>query len=104
VVIERLPYAQLIERYDRPGTLFYLDPPYWGCEDYYGDGMFSPADFTALAGILRSLKGHFILSLNDLPEVRQTFSGFHLTEVQPTYFAAPARNNRAAELLISNTQ
>lgn len=28
VVIERLPYHQLLPRYDRPGTLFYLDPPY----------------------------------------------------------------------------
>ena len=28
VVIECLPYADVIKRYDRPGTLFYLDPPY----------------------------------------------------------------------------
>jgi DNA adenine methylase len=27
VDIERLPYAELVERYDTPGTLFYLDPP-----------------------------------------------------------------------------
>jgi DNA adenine methylase len=103
VVIERLPYAQLIERYDRPTTLFYLDPPYWGCEDYYGDGMFAPADFAALATILRGLKGRFMLSLNDLPEVRQTFEGFHMTEVTVTYFANSRSNNkRAAEPLISN--
>ena len=25
--IECLPYADVIRRYDRPGTLFYLDPP-----------------------------------------------------------------------------
>ena len=31
VTIERLPYAEMIRRYDREGTLFYLDPPYWGC-------------------------------------------------------------------------
>jgi hypothetical protein len=29
VVIERLPYGELIRRYDRPETLFYLYPPYW---------------------------------------------------------------------------
>ena len=33
VTIERLPFDQLIPRYDRPHTLFYLDPPYWGCTD-----------------------------------------------------------------------
>ncbi len=37
VVIECLPYADVIRRYDRPGTLFYLDPPYWGNESDYGN-------------------------------------------------------------------
>jgi len=27
VVTENLPWQKLIARYDRPGTLFYLDPP-----------------------------------------------------------------------------
>lgn len=27
--IESLPYEQILEKYDRPTTLFYLDPPYW---------------------------------------------------------------------------
>ncbi len=31
VIIERLPYAEMLARYDRPDTLFHLDPPYWGC-------------------------------------------------------------------------
>jgi len=29
VAIECLPYATFIAKYDRPRTLFYLDPPYW---------------------------------------------------------------------------
>jgi DNA adenine methylase len=45
VAIECLPYDQLIRRYDRPHTLFYLDPPYWGCTDDYGRNVFSEADF-----------------------------------------------------------
>jgi DNA adenine methylase len=41
VLIERLPYADCIKRYDsRPGTLFYCDPPYWGCTDDYGKDIF----------------------------------------------------------------
>ncbi|WP_267310859.1 hypothetical protein [Asaia spathodeae] len=27
VVIECLPYSEILSRYDRPETLFYLDPP-----------------------------------------------------------------------------
>lgn len=47
VTIERLPYLDFLARYDRPGTLFYLDPPYWGCERDYGPG-FERADFERL--------------------------------------------------------
>ena len=36
VVIECLPWADFLHRYDGPGTLFYLDPPYWGSEGSYG--------------------------------------------------------------------
>lgn len=28
VVNERLPWQEFLRRYDRPGMLFYLDPPY----------------------------------------------------------------------------
>jgi len=34
-----------IRRYDRPGTLFYLDPPYHGSEADYGRELFGRADF-----------------------------------------------------------
>lgn len=39
VVIERLPFADFIRRYDRPGTLFFIDPPYWGNDADYGPGV-----------------------------------------------------------------
>lgn len=45
VCIECLTYAELIRRYDGPRTFFYVDPPYWNCENVYGKGVFSKADF-----------------------------------------------------------
>lgn len=105
VVIECLDWSDFIPRYDAQGTLFYLDPPYCGCEDDYGKAMFARADFARLAQLLHAVKGRFILSLNDLPEVRQTFAGFDLAEVRTTYTISAARNDPAggrAELLISN--
>src|SRR5260370_784685 len=30
VQIESLPYEQVLEKYDRPTTIFYVDPPYFG--------------------------------------------------------------------------
>ena len=59
-----------------PGTLFYLDPPYFGTEDYYGPGVFSAADFEVLSTLLEGIQGRFILSLNDTPEVRAIFGRF----------------------------
>ena len=105
VVIECLDWSDFIPRYDSAETLFYLDPPYWGCEDDYGKAMFERADFQRLALLLGDIKGRFILSLNDLPEVRETFAGFEMTEIRTTYTISSKRNDPAgsrAELLISN--
>lgn len=85
VDIERLPYAKLISLYDTPGTLFYLDPPYFGCEDDYGPGVFSRADFEALRDLLEGIQGRFILSLNDTPEVRRIFGRFTIESVDVNY-------------------
>lgn len=57
VVIEQLGYAEFLGRYDAPGALFYLDPPYWGCEDDYGQDVFGRGDFAILAEIMGRLKG-----------------------------------------------
>lgn len=103
VIIERLPWADLIRRYDRPQTLFYLDPPYWGCEDYYGKGIFEREDFDRLAAQLHHIEGRFILSLNDTPEVRAIFAAFHIEAVETTYTVHnKARAGKARELIISN--
>ncbi|MFB2530990.1 DNA adenine methylase [Paracoccus sp. p3-h83] len=105
VVIECLDWSTFIPRYDGEGTLFYLDPPYWGCEDDYGKAMFARADFQRLAEQLAEIKGRFVLSLNDVPEVRAIFAGFHLTEVRTTYTVSGTRNDAPgsrAELLIAN--
>lgn len=103
VYVENLPFQEVIRRYDRPHTLFYLDPPYYGVEDCYGGGIFSRDDFGALEGILAQAKGRFILSLNDNPEVRRIFKRFHLKEVQTRYTSGSADRAKAvSELLITN--
>ena len=101
VVIECLHYAAFIKRYDRPGTLLYIDPPYWGCEADYGANVFSRKDFAHLAELLGQIQGRFILSLNDLPEVRETFAAFHIEAVATTYTISGKRPMQAGELLIT---
>lgn len=104
VTIERLPYSDFIRRYDTPGTLFYLDPPYWNCERDYGDGVFERADFERLADQLAGIAGRFILSINDTPGAREIFSRFAFEEVGTTYTlatAATGRGKKVGELIIS---
>lgn len=100
VTIECKPYDQFIERYDRPGTLFFIDPPYWGHEDDYGEGMFSRSDFERLRNALSGLKGSFIMTLNDRPDVREMFGGFDIEAVDVTYSAGTG-TTPAKEVIIS---
>ena len=98
-----LDFAEFIRRVDHPQALFYLDPPYFGCEGDYGKELFSRARFKELASVLGALKGRFILSLNDVQEVRETFAGFRFEEVRTTYtIGAKGAQPERAELLISN--
>ena len=101
VVIECLPYAEFITRYDKPGTLFYLDPPYWGCEKDYGKNIFSHDDFEALAIQMKAIKGQFILSINDVPEILELFSWAKIVAVETTYSVSKVASKKVGELIIN---
>ena len=100
VQIESLPYEQILEKYDRPATFFYLDPPYWGPKLYKFN--FTDIDFFRLAERMAKLKGKFILSLNDRPEVRETFKTFRIEREEISYTAQAKPGKRYGELLITN--
>jgi DNA adenine methylase len=100
VQLECLPYDEVLRRYDRPATLFYLDPPYFGRKLYHYN--FNTEDFKQLAERLRTVKGKFVLSLNDVPEVRTLFHRFHIEDVQLSYTAQKVSGRRYAEVLITN--
>ena len=100
VQLERAPYEEVIRRFDRPTTLFYLDPPYWGKKLYRHN--FSEADFAKLAECVKQIRGKFILSLNDVPEVRKLFGGFEIQEVELHYTSQKAAGKRYKEVLIMN--
>ncbi len=104
VVIECLDYADFIRRYDTKGTLFYLDPPYWGNEKDYGKDMFHRDNFAAMATQLAQIKGRFLMSINDVPDIRDLFSRFQIVPVSTTYTIGlhSDRGATRAELLISN--
>jgi len=102
VTIERLPWQKLIARWDRPGTLFYLDPPYHGSERDYGDGMFGRAEFAEMAAVLANIQGKFIMSINDHPEIRELFAAFTIEEADVIYtVGGQAKAKTVRELIIT---
>lgn len=102
VIIECLDFEAFIRRYDSAGTLFYLDPPYWGCEGDYGKALFSRADFQRLSDVLAGIKGSFLMSINDVPEIRDLFQWARIEEVKTTYTIGSKTESRGerAELII----
>jgi DNA adenine methylase len=103
VWIECLPWQGFIERWDRKRTLFYLDPPYWGSEHYYGRGLFQRADFEALAAALKGLRGRFVMTVNDVPELRGMFAWARLQTMVVSYtLPGNGRETKARELLIGS--
>ncbi|MCG7520835.1 DNA adenine methylase [Ruegeria sp. Ofav3-42] len=104
VVFENLQWEEVVSRWDGAGTLFYLDPPYWGGENDYGKNMFERADYERMADALSDIKGAFILSINDVPEIRECFAAFHLEPVSLKYTVSQSGATDAKELIISNRE
>ena len=101
VIVEHLPWHECIKRYDRPGTLFYLDPPYWETEGYGVDFPFS--EYERMAEMMRSMQAKTVLSINDHPAIRRVFEGFTLIPLQIRYTVGQhGRSEPAGELIIKN--
>lgn len=102
-LIENLSYEKLIKEYDSKDTLFYLDPPYVGTENYYKmiNG-FTMKDHENLADILKGIKGKFMLSYNDCEVVRDLYKDFNFKELAVNYSLNGKHREKGSELLIMN--
>ena len=101
VQLECLPYQEILRKYDRPFTFFYLDPPYFGLPHYKFN--FTEHDYVGLAEQLKSLKGQFLLSLNDRPEVRKIFADFKIQGLKFSYSSQRKAGKIYKEVFISNS-
>jgi len=103
VNIESLDWKECVGRYDRAHTLFYLDPPYYGCKGYRHN--FKEEDFVALAASLGQIKGKFVLSLGDHPLMQKLFKGFRIERLTTKYSCGRTKESKSkprTELLIRN--
>jgi DNA adenine methylase len=67
-------YMAVIKKYDVPSTFIYLDPPYeQSTSSLYKNYL---VDFEVMVVILSRIRGKFILSINDSPNIRKLFRDF----------------------------
>lgn len=99
--IEHLDWMKCIDKYDRPQTLFFCDPPYWQT-DGYGVG-FGFEQYELLADKMRQVKGKMIITINDHPDMQKVFSGFKTETVNIRYtVGGNGRGNERKELIVMN--
>lgn len=102
VYVEHLDYAEVIRKYDREGTFFYVDPPYVGAEKAYGRELFSRDDHARLAEALHGIQGSYILSQADHPLIRELYASSRIDPVQVRYSCGRNKRELAREVLVSN--
>jgi len=104
VMLENLPWERFLKLYDAPETFFFIDPPYIGHDDYRHN--FKREDMAALASALKTIKGRFLMTHSDSPEIRSLFNGQSFEPIEVTY-SAHTQTKRFShligqEILISN--
>jgi DNA adenine methylase len=79
VILTNQDYKSILKKYDKPSTFFFLDPPYEKSKGLYKK---SYIDYVEMESILKKLKGKFLLTINDSPEIRKIFSGFNIYPIK----------------------
>jgi len=109
VYIEHLSFDELIPRYDTKDgdSYFFCDPPYYETKGYSAgrDGkklLFGPQEHRVLRSILEKVRGKWLLTCNDHPEIRKLYDGYEMREVDVMYTMCKDKKGAAPELIITN--
>lgn len=101
-VIEQEDFESLVKLYDKAGTLFYADPPYYQAENYYKNE-FTEADHIRLKRVLEKIKGKFVLTYNDCPFIRELYKGCPMAAIErQSNIASMSTGAVYRELIIKN--
>lgn len=104
VCIENMDFRRLIKEYDSLDSLFYIDPPYVGTENYYKmRTSFGLKEHKELCAILKSLQGKFILSYNDCVLVRELYKDFRIIESKEVRYSLNVKvRKKTREVIVMN--
>lgn len=98
-------FKTIIKQYDSPDTFFYLDPPYEGSDETVSN--YDSIDPKDIYDSLKGIKGKFMLSYNNSPNIRNLFKKYNIYKVKTKYTGSdPTRGTKGlvdvSELVITN--
>jgi DNA adenine methylase len=100
VIILNLSFEKFIKKYDSKKTFFYLDPPYESEDQKDYKDYVTPEE---VYNVLKKIKGKFMLSYNDSPNIRELFKSYNIEVVSTSYIHTQIiKDRKVNELLIKN--
>lgn len=104
VYIEKQDYKYILDKYDRPDGLFFLDPPYLDTTEHNYGVNFDINEYTTMKNKLNNLQGKWILTCNDKPELRELFKDFNIQDNEVHYSVSGTSDacKKYNELIIMN--
>lgn len=108
-VIEKAHFRDILEKYDSPDTLFYLDPPYWVTtqtqgKDYYEKTM-NMKEHMELRDAVAKLKGKWLMSYDDVPIIRDAYEECQIVLTPEMHQSSATGSGKTVfkrEILIAN--
>ncbi len=108
VIIENLPWQKCIDRYDRPTTVMYIDPPYPDNGVNYAHNMRGWDEHRELAERLQQSTCKWIVSSYDIPQIRELYAESYVIAVESASGMKAKKNGTERvinkEVLITNYQ
>lgn len=100
--VENLSFEKVIDKYDRGHTFFFADPPYYETSGYQNE--FGEEHHLLLRDKLTSLKGKFLLTINNHESTRKWYKDFNIREVEVNYSVSKDHKDKQKykELIITN--
>jgi DNA adenine methylase len=101
-IIKNVDYFDIINEYDSVDTFFYLDPPYENSNYTTGGKLgYDDIDLSLLSIRLATIKGRFVMSMNESDRTRELFKSFTI-DTYTTVYAGTRHKKKVTELLIKN--
>lgn len=108
-VIENLHFKDFIPKYDGSDVFYYLDPPYWVTTESQGSTYYEKNmkldEHEELYNLLKKIKGKWLMSYDDVPNIRELYSEFQIVETPKMHQSSATASGKTvfkSEILIAN--